>query len=293
MTLETIAVTGGNGRIGGAILEHLREHGYRTVNLDRGTRREEASDEYRTTELLDAGEVYGSLAACDADAVVHMGTIPAPGSHPGHVVYESNVVTSYHVLEAATELGLESVCLASSINAMGSVYQEAPMEVYYLPVDEEHPLTPRDPYAMAKQVLEVTADAFGRRPDAPTISTLRYPWVATEEELTETFTEADRSMDGLKGAWHHTTRDVLFSYVHIEDAADIARRCVEADWDGHERFWAVAGDTTADVHSERLIEEFYPDAEIRESFDEHEALIDTGKARDLLGWESRRTWRTD
>lgn len=293
MPLETIAVTGGNGKIGEAILEHLHEHGYQTVNLARGSRREDVSDEYRTTDLLDAGEVYGSLAACDADAVIHMGTIPAPGSHPGYVVYESNVQSSYHVLEAATKLGLESACLASSINAMGSVYQEAPMEVSYLPVDEHHPLTPRDPYAMAKHALEVTADAFGRRPDAPTISTLRYPWVATEAELTETFREADRSLDGLSTAWHHTTRDTLFSYVHIKDGADIARRCVEADWNGHERFWAVAADTTADVHSERLIEEYYPDAETRTSFADHEALIDIEKARDLLGWEPQRTWRTD
>lgn len=290
MTLETIAVTGGSGRIGGAILDHLHEHDYRTVNLDRA-RGDASSDEFRQTDLLDAGEVYGSLTASDPDAVIHMGTIPAPGSHPGYVVYESNVMSSYHVLEAATELGLEAVCLASSINAMGSVYQEAPMEVRYLPVDEAHPLTPRDPYAAAKHVLEITADAFGRLSDAPTISTLRYPWVATGEELTETFAAADRSMDGLERAWHHTTRDVLFSYVHVEDAADIARRCIEADWDGHERFWAVAGDTTADVHSDRLVKAYYPDAEIRKSFDEHEALIDIGKARDLLGWEPQRTWR--
>lgn len=293
MALETIAVTGGNGKIGKAILEHLNEHGYRTVNLARGKRREEVSDEYRTTDLLDAGKVYGSLAASEADAVIHMGTIPAPGGHPGYVVYESNVMSSYHILEAATELGLESACLASSINAVGSVYQDAPMEVFYLPVDEEHPLTPRDPYAVGKHALEVTADGFGRLPDAPTISTLRYPWVATQEELTKTFAESNRTMEGLADAWHHTTRDTLFSYIHIEDGADIARRCVEANWKGHERFWAVASDTTADVHSDRLAKEYYPDAEVHKSFDEHETLIDIGKARNLLGWEPDRTWRSD
>lgn len=293
MAVETIAVTGGNGKIGEAILKHLNEHGYRTVNLARGKQREDVSDEYRTTDLLDAGEVYGSLAASDADAVIHMGTIPAPGSHPGYVVYESNVMSSYHVLEAGTKLGLESACLASSINAMGSVYQDESMEVFYLPVDEEHPLTPRDPYAVGKHALEVTADGFGRLPDAPTISTLRYPWVATQEELTETFAKADRTMEGLADAWHHTTRDTLFSYVHIKDGADIARRCIEADWKGHERFWAVAGDTTADAHTERLIEEYYPEAEVRKSFEEHEALINIGKSRELLGWDPSNTWRVN
>ena len=292
MTLETIAVTGGNGKIGEAILSHLNDHGYRTVNLARGKRREEVSDEYRTTNLLNAGEVYGSLAASGADAIIHMGTIPAPGSHPGHVVFESNVMSSYYVLEAATQLELDAACLASSINAMGSVYQDAPMEVYSLPVDEEHPLTPRDPYAMGKHALEVTADGFGRLPEPPqTISTLRYPWVATGEELEEAVTDADRSMEGLEEAWHHTTRDTLFSYVHIDDAASIARKCVEADFEGHERFWAVAGDTTAEVESDRLAETFYPDAEQRRSFDGTEGLIDISKARELLDWDPQRTWR--
>lgn len=294
MAIQTVAVTGGNGKIGKAILGHLGDHGYRTVNLARGKRREDVSDEYRTTDLLDAGEVYGSLAASDADAVIHMGTIPAPTSHPGHVTYESNVMTSYHVLEAAAGLELEAACLASSINAMGSVYQEEPMEVDYLPVDEEHPVTPRDPYAVAKHALEVTADGFGRLDEAPyTISTLRYPWVATGDEITEEFAERDRTLSGLEDAYHHTTRDVLFSYLHLEDAADIARRAIEADYEGHERFWAVAADTTAEVRSERLAEEYYPDAELRRPLEETESLIDIDKAREYLGWEPSHTWRAD
>jgi nucleoside-diphosphate-sugar epimerase len=294
MTIETVAVTGGNGKIGEAILENLNDHDYRTVNVARGKRREEVSDEYRTTDLLDAGKVYGSLAASNTDAVIHMGTIPAPTSHPGYITYESNVMSSYHVLEAATGLGLESVCLASSINAMGSVYQDEPMEVFYLPVDEDHPLTPRDPYALGKHAIEITADGFGRLNEAPhTVSTLRYPWVATGTELAESFAATDRSLPGLEDAWHHTTRDTLFSYIHIEDAADIARLAIEADYEGHERFWAVAPDTTTDVHSERLAEEYYPEAELREPLDEREALIDISKARELLGWNPERTWRRD
>jgi nucleoside-diphosphate-sugar epimerase len=67
MTLDTIAVTGGNGKIGSAILEHLNEYGYETVNISRGKQREEISDTYVTTDLLDAGETYGALAKTDAD----------------------------------------------------------------------------------------------------------------------------------------------------------------------------------------------------------------------------------
>ena len=136
MTLDTIAVTGGNGKIGSAILNHLHEQGYETANISRGKRREEASDTYVTTDLLDAGETYGAIAKTDADAVIHMGTIPDPYSNPDFRVYESNVMSGAHVLEAADALGLESVCLASSINAMGSEHQERPADVRFVPIDE-------------------------------------------------------------------------------------------------------------------------------------------------------------
>jgi len=285
--LETIAVTGGNGKIGEAILEELNDHGYRSVNLARGKRREEASDEYRTTDLLDAGEVYGSLSAAAPDAVIHMGTIPSPTSHPGHVTYESNVMSGFHVLEAAAGLGIERICIASSINAMGASFQDVPPEVEYLPVDEAHPLSPRDPYGVGKHAAEVTADGFGRQHRPPeSIVSLRYPWVATGEEIRESFVEQPQGLDDLG----ENGRQTLFSYLHLADAASIARRAVEESVGGHEPLWAVAADTRTTVESERLAEEFYPHAE-REPLEGYEALISTDRAGKLLDWEPEHSWR--
>jgi nucleoside-diphosphate-sugar epimerase len=132
MAKGTVAVTGGNGKIGKAILEHLNEHGYETADLARGKRREDESDTYITTDLLDAGETYGALSKADADAVIHMGTIPHPHGHPEYRTYESNVMSTIHILEASHSLGLNAVCLASSINAIGSEYQERPADIRYL-----------------------------------------------------------------------------------------------------------------------------------------------------------------
>lgn len=291
MALDTVAVTGGNGKIGRAILNHLGDHGYHTVNVARGSQREEVSGEYRRTDLLDAGEVYGSLARSDADAVIHMGTINRPTKNPAHVTYHSNVMSSYHVLEAATELGLEAVVLPSSINVLGAVYQPQPTEVFYLPVDEEHPVTPRDPYGLAKHAIEVTADGFARLADGPErIATLRYPWVTTEEEAREEFAGQDRGLAALDDAWHHTTRDTLFSYLHIEDGAAVARRAIEVDYTGHERFWTVAADTTADAPSSEVAAKYYPDAERRRDLEGRETLVSIDKARRLLGWEPEHSW---
>ena len=292
MPTDRVAVTGGNGKIGRRILSHLAEEGYHTVNVSRGKQREDASDQYMSVDLLDAGAVYGALNRTDVDAVIHMGTIPGPTNHPGHETYESNVMSSYNILEAATGLGIESVCLASSVNAIGSAHQPAPADIRYLPVDESHPRTPIDPYGIGKHAVEITADGFGRRDGAPTtVSTFRYPWVGTEDELREMFVENDRDLSALEDAWHHTTRDVLFSYLHIDDAATAARRAVEADFSGHETFWIVAGDTTAEAPSAELAEHYYPTAEIRSKIAETDGLIDISKAANLLGWTPDYSWR--
>jgi len=290
--LSTIAVTGGNGKIGRAILAHLNDHEYETVNIARGKQREEVSDSYITTDLLDAGETYGALAKADADAVIHMGTIPDPYGNPDFRTYESNVMSATHVLEASESLGLESCCLASSINVMGAEHQQRDPQVEYLPIDAEHPRTPDDSYGIAKHAMEVTAAGFGRRPTCETtIATLRYPWVPNEEEVIEYFAEPDRSMETLRDDDPWSNEQVMFSYVHIDDACAIARTAVEADYVGHESFWAVAEDTTADEATEDVVDEFYPDAEIRQPFEGHETLFDLSKADELLDWTPERSWR--
>jgi nucleoside-diphosphate-sugar epimerase len=221
-----------------------------------------------------------------------MGTIPSPYSNPDFRTYESNTLSAMHVLEASESLGLESCCLASSINVIGAEHQQRPPQIEYLPVDEAHPRTPDDVYGIAKHAMEVTADGFGRRPGSNlTISTLRYPWVPNEEEVVEYFAEADRSMAVLEDDDPWSGRDVLFSYLHIDDATAIARKAVEADYDGHESFWAVASDTTADVPTTDLVSAFFPDVERRVAFQGHETLFNISKAERLLDWTPDRSWR--
>jgi nucleoside-diphosphate-sugar epimerase len=234
--------------------------------------------------------VYGAFAASDPDAVVHMGTIPSPMSHAGHTTFESNAMSTYHVLEAATALDCEAVVLPSSINVMGADFQDAKTDVRYLPVDEDHPLTPRDPYALGKQATESLGAGFARRPDTPQIVSLRYPWVGTTDQVRSAYVETGRDLaDVRESEWHG--RATLFSYLHLDDAASIARLAVEADVDGHEAVWAVAADTNAAVPSARLADEFFPGAERRRELSDYESLISIEKARDLLGWEPGRSWR--
>jgi nucleoside-diphosphate-sugar epimerase len=288
--MDTVAVTGGNGQLGSALLADLAERGYRTVNLSRGARRESVADRYLRTDLLDPGEVYGSLARADPDAVAHFGAIPRPDESPGHVTFRSNAQTPYHVLEAAEALGVETVVLASSLSAMGAGFEDE-VTVEYLPVDESHPLTPSNPYGIGKQVGEVVADGFGRRDGPPTtVVSLRFATVMDDAELRTVFAEADRTPEGVREAgFFEKARKTLFAYLRVEDAVSLAVRALSADFAGHEVFFGAARDTTVDAPSEELATRY--DAEIRDDLTGYESLIDTAKAEETLGWRTERSWR--
>lgn len=293
MSVETVAVTGGNGTIGRALLAELNDAGYHTVNLNRGRRREDVADGFRRTDLTDAGEVYGSLAAVEADAVVHLGMIPTPENTPEHVTYESNAMSTYHVCEAADGLGIDSVVLASSLCAKGAGFESRRVPVDYLPIDEAHPLRPSTPYGMGKEALERIADGFARREDGPEhIASLRYPWVLTEDDIEETFVGEDRSLAGIEDVRGlQSERNAMFSYCHVEDAVRLTRLAMEAELGGHERFYVSAADTLTATPTPEVVERCYEDADVVADLTDHDALIDTSKARDLLDWGPERSWR--
>jgi len=263
------------------------------VNCNRGNPSGGPEDSYRTTDLTDPGAVYGSFSAVDPDAVVHLGMVPTPDHHPEHEVFESNAMSSYHVLEAAQALGIESVVLASSLSAMGAGFEPDLIDPDFLPIDESVALTPSNPYGMGKQTLETIAAGFGRRDRGPrTITSLRFPWVTSKTEQRETFVEADRRLEGIEASGRiHGDHNTLFSYLDIDDAARAVRLAVEADFEGHESIFLSAPDTSCETPTSDVVEQRYPDAAVRTAFEGHESLIDTGNADTLLGWQPRNSWR--
>lgn len=286
---DSVLVTGATGRIGPHVVERLQEE-YHVVGNSRSGG--DVGDEHLRGDTTEPGDAYGLVAKSDADHVVHLGMISEPTRNPGHVTYRSNVQSTYNVLEASEELGVETVVLASSMSALGAGFDPDRVRLSYLPVDEEHPLTPRDPYGLAKQVVEVTADGVGRRADAPTVTSLRVPWMPREGEVQADFVESDRSLDAVREHdSYHAIRNTLFAYLHVADAADLFASAVGATHDGHEVVWGAAADTTVDLPSTELVETVFPEVGVREELDGYESLVDTTKATQLLGWAPTRSWR--
>ena len=279
-------MTGATGRVGPVVVEQLNGHGYRTVGVSRrGAGEDHPADRVLRADCTDPGDVYGALAAAEPDAVVHLGTLSTPRHDPGHVVFESQVRSTYLVGEAAASLGVDRVVVASSLAALGTTFQPEPVRVASLPVDESHPLTAHDPYGLGKRAAETAADGLARRPDGPDVVSLRFPTLFDDERLTTVLRGTDRTLDGLREAGlFEVARDTLFAWLHVDDAAAAVRRAIEADVTGHEPLWLSAADTTVDEPSADLAAEVFPEAEVRGPLAGRESLLDASRARALLDW---------
>ncbi len=279
--MDTILITGGSGRIGSAVIEHANAAGYRTVSVDRVENKNDP-DRFITADVTDAGQLYSVVAMASPDAIIHLGAIPNAGGDPDHVVYESNAIGAYHVLAAAAAVGVDTVCSASSIQAMGTSVEEW---IEYLPVDEAHPMVPRNPYELGKQTVEQLSDGFARREGPPfSLATFRFPHVQTDEAFRQWLPQDPEDLEPGMGRF-------LFAYCAIDDVARLLLRAVETDLDGHERFWVSAPDTRTTVPTPTLIADHHPHAELRTEFADNDPLISTAKATNLLGWEPRISWR--
>jgi hypothetical protein len=66
---------------------------------------------------------------------------------------------------------------------------------------------------------------------------------------------------------------------------------LESDLEGSEAFLVAAADTCMTRPSAELMREVYPAVPIRTELRGHETLLAIDKARDLLGYAPRHSWR--
>ncbi len=90
--MKKIVVTGGSGKAGHATIKDLVEHGYDVLNVDLLPPRERLSP-YIKTDLNELGQVFEVLQG--ADAVIHLGAIPAPDLQPPEVTFRHNTLSTY------------------------------------------------------------------------------------------------------------------------------------------------------------------------------------------------------
>jgi nucleoside-diphosphate-sugar epimerase len=269
-----IALTGGSGGIGRAVVAQALARGDSVVSIDRVAPVEtpqSAGFSFVQAEMSDYDRLVAAFEGCDA--VIHMAAIPSPGRHPDHVVHNNNVVGSYNALRASAEHNITRICQASSVNAIGHAYSRMPRYDYF-PLDEQHPNYSEEPYSLSKWICEQQGDAFARRYEGMSIASIRFHWVVPNRARAA----VNFTLDSPRRDKH------LWAYTRFDAAADACLKSIEADFRGHEVFYIVAPDTTVDVPSRELAERYFPQLPIRGDFEGNCSFFNSAKAGRMLGW---------
>ncbi len=288
-----IFFTGGSGKAGRHVVAHLAQQGHQVTNADLVPLGHTAVADLRV-DLTDAGETYSALAGLATfdelelagtpsyDAVVHFAALPRILLASDSTTYATNVLSTYHVLEAATRLGVRKVVFASSETTYGICFAQGERRPLYVPVDEQHPTVPEDSYAMSKVANEVTARSFQARTGADVYG-LRINNVIEPHEYAEMF-PAFLEDPALR-------RRNIFGYIDTRDLAQMVQRCLETDGLGYEVFNVANADMSVAATTEEIRDRFYAGVEVRREMGRDETFYAIDKARDLLGYAPQHSWR--
>ena len=282
-----ILVTGAHGKVGRALVPRLAEAGHevRASDLTRPTwdRVDPGEPEdYVQADLTDAGAAYVLAEGCEV--VVHTAAIPQPIHNAPHVVFANNMMSTFNVLEAAIRHGARRFVNFSSETAPGFIFAYRPYKPEYLPVDEEHPMRPQDPYATAKWFGELLCERAVERADIRCTS-IRPSWVQDEGSYERNLGPIVRDPSVLIGNY--------CSYIDVYDLCDAVVLAIDTDLPGHELFYIASPDTIGGHPLVETVRTYYDGEgiEFRPLERDDASGISTAKARRLLGWAPRRTWR--
>ena len=162
--MTKVLITGGCGYIGSHANKLLSESGYDTVVLDNlvhGHREFAQWGRFVKMDLADREGLEKLMAAEKFEAVLHFAGYIAVGesvSDP-ETYYRNNVGYTLNLLEAMRRAGTKQIVFSSSAAVYGNPVR--------IPLDEDHPLAPINPYGrtklMIEQALSDYSEAYGLR----------------------------------------------------------------------------------------------------------------------------------
>jgi nucleoside-diphosphate-sugar epimerase len=278
---QRVCVTGATGKAGRAVVAELREHGWDVTPTDIAVTRAERESGTLQADLTDYGQAIEALTAANADAVVHLANIPAPGLTTPAVTFNSNITMNFNVFQAAAALKLDRVVWASSETTLGLPFDVPPR---YAPADEDHYPLPTSTYSLSKVASETIAGHIAQWSGTPYIA-LRLSNIMAPDDYQE-FPSFWPDPQARK--WN------LWGYIDQRDVAAAARLALTApaeDVTGNPAFIIAAADTVMNRPSAALLAEVFPDVRLTRDVGEFGTLLAIDRAREVLGFEPRHSWR--
>ena len=277
-----VIVTGSSGKLGRTVVRELRANGHEVIAVDRfGERR----PDFITVDLTDYGDVIdafdGAGQGGGIDGLVHLGAIPAPGLASEVATFRNNMLATFNVFQAARRLGIMNIVYASSETVLGLPFDVPPP---YIPVDEEYDARPESMYSLVKHLEEQMAIELVRWHPGMSITALRFSNVMDPADY-EAFPSFDA--DATLRKWN------LWAYIDGRDGAQAVELALTNPPSGFERFIIASADTVMSRPNAELVAEVFPGVEVRGDLGEHDTMLSIDKARRLLGYEPRHSWRDE
>ncbi len=152
MNDKTILVTGGAGYIGGFMVRKLVEKGYTVVaidNLSRNSRPElPESVNFVEGSIGDRNKIKSIFENTRIDGVIHFAAFisMAESMKDPFIYFEDNVYDSLTLLEEMKNHDVKNIIFSSTAGVYGNPT--------VLPIPEDHPKNPTNPYGQSKLMVE-------------------------------------------------------------------------------------------------------------------------------------------
>ena len=275
-----IVVTGAAGRLGRRVVQLLVDRGRDVLATDQ-VEADDLPAEFVRCDLGNSEAVHDVLKG--AEAVIHMGAIPGPSRAEPRDIFANNTPADFNVMMSAAELGLRRVVYSSSAFGMGWAHDGNAFVPRYLPLDEEHPMMPFEPYGLTKQVGEDIGRMIARN-SSTTVVSLRFTNVPLPEVVAEF-------------PWPAPTPEkpltlVMWAYADARDVAEAQVLSVDAEIEEYEAFMlAQPSSRFAEPTIDIARNNFGNRVEIREGLEGTASVISTEKVQRMLGWRPFHDWR--
>ncbi len=279
--MSAILVTGSEGLIGTAVCNLLEKSGYRVERLDL-----RSSDPKVKDDIRDEAQMRQRMKGCRG--VVHLAAISrvADGESDPELCWQTNVIGTEVVMRAASEMPIRPwVLLASSREVYG--------EPGKMPVREDTPMRPVNVYGRSKAAAERVALAWRRSGVDTAVVRLANVYGALNDHpkrVTPAFVRGAVEGEVLTVCGRENT----FDFTHLDDVALGLLSVVEALQAGEvlPPIQLASGiPTTLGELADIAVRLGGGRAKVAEvpapSYNVSKFVGDPGRARELLGWQTR------
>lgn len=275
-----IAVTGGSGRIGSAVIKELVTRGHTVMNLDRrGPGEPQPGVRFVFCDMRRREQIQPVLEQCDA--VAHLAEIPhSHAPYSGDEIFSHNTQAGSVIMQTAADLKLRHCIYTSSMQVYGYWGPPPQPTLKVLPMDESHPVQPTNVYSLSKVANEMFAKLMADTHKL-SISVVRLPgvWGGDFNERWLRWMSSDRD----DGPVHE-----LQTYIHASDVAVAYAEMLERAHPGLETYHLTAADVVSLVPLTERIRKHNPELpQLPLDWPAFRSPVLTTKAREKLGWEAK------